>query len=167
MVATNYCAKGPTFLVFVGLFILPACTQPAQPLTSQQEAEITEQVMDAFESLVSASKTLETEPYLEHFSKDRFTASLDGSVLLSYSELEQLYAEQVPAVKAYLSLEFETVKVSVLNRYTAVLVNEYAETILLASGDTVSFAGSGAQVWGLEGSKWRLFNVSGSLKSDM
>ena len=60
------------------------------------------------------------------------------------------------------SLEFKNVKVTVINPTTAILVNEYTQTILLKSGDTINQSDGGTQIWSKYNSEWKLVSVSAS-----
>lgn len=141
-----------------------ACSQES-PLSSAEEAQVRVEVEQAFDSLIAAAKTLEVAPYLAHFDEQDFTAMLEGEVLLSFDELEAMYTAQAPALKAYISLEFDKVQVTVIDRNVAVLVNEFTETIVLATGDTLDISGAGSQVWVRKVSDWKLINISGGVRS--
>ncbi|MEM1093539.1 MAG: nuclear transport factor 2 family protein [Bacteroidota bacterium] len=132
---------------------------------SPDEAQAIEaEVRQAFQGLVEAARSLETAPYLAYLARDGFTAQLDGTVYSSYEAFSAMYAEQLPSIEAFLSLEFDNVQVSVLNRTTAVLVNEFTETIVLASGNTLNLAGGGGQVWTRVDADWKLIHISGSTR---
>ena len=150
-----------TFLVLVST----ACSRESPVLTSALEVQVEGEVKQAFENLIAAAKTLEVAPYLSHFDEETFTAMLDGEVLLSFEEFEAMYTEQAPALKAYLSLEFDKVEVTVLDLNAAILVNAFNETIVLASGDTLSLSGAGSQVWRRKSTEWKLIHISGGIKS--
>jgi aspartokinase len=52
--------------------------------------------------------------------------------------------------------------VTVINPSTAILVNEYKQTILLKNTDTVQQSGGGTQVWSKSENKWKLVSISAS-----
>ncbi|MEM6646206.1 MAG: nuclear transport factor 2 family protein [Bacteroidota bacterium] len=132
---------------------------------SPDEAQAIEaEVRQAFQGLVEAARSLEAAPYLAYLARDGFTAQLDGTVFASYNAFSAMYTEQLPSIEAILSLEFDNVQVSVLNRTTAVLVNAFTETIVLASGDTLDLAGGGSQVWTRVDAGWKLIHISGSTR---
>jgi len=132
---------------------------------SPDEAQAIEaEVRQAFQGLVEAARSLEAAPYLAYLARDGFTAQLDGIVFPSYEAFSMMYSEQLPSIEAFLSLEFDNVQVSLLNRTTAVLVNTFTETIVLASGDTLDLAGGGSQVWTRTGAGWKLVHISGSTR---
>ena len=153
-----------SLLVVCALCVISACSDEAQKLSQEEEAHITDEVLQSFDSLVAAAKSLEAEPYFAHFAKDRFTGTMDVTVLSSFQELETMYTQYLPEIKAYLSLEFDNVKVTVIDRDAAILVNEFSESIELASGDTLSMHGSGVQVWAREASEWKLISVAGTAR---
>ena len=148
-------------VIFVLLFVA-GCGSEMRKLSQEEEARIIVEVLQSFESLVAAAKSLEAEPYFAHFDQDRFTGTADGAVLSSFQELEAMYTQYLPEIETYLSLDFDNVKVTVIDRDAATLVNEFSERIVLTSGDTLSIKGSGLQVWVREASEWKLISVSGS-----
>ena len=151
-----------TVRIVLLLFVLSACSSDTQPLSEAEKAQVREEVLQSFDSLVEAAQSLEAEPYFAFFAQDRFTGTLDGSVLSSFDELEGMYTQYLPEIKGYLSLDFSKVKVTVIDRDAAVLVNEFSERIVVASGDTLAIEGSGLQVWVREVSEWKLISISGS-----
>jgi hypothetical protein len=121
------------------------------------------EVLAAFKELVDASKALDAKRYFACFDPERFTGlNADGKVWHSMKEFENTVAPGFAAVDKVVSLEFSRVKVNVLNPSTAVLVNEYAETVLLKNGTTIKHAGGGVQVWSKERNAWKLVSVSAS-----
>jgi hypothetical protein len=125
----------------------------------QLEAE----VLDAFKELVEASKALDADRYFECFDKERFTGlNADGTVWHSIEDLERLVSPGFAQVERVISLEFQNVKVTIINPSTAILVNEYKETSLLKDGHTVEQSGGGTQVWAKSKNAWKLVSVSAS-----
>ncbi len=59
---------------------------------------------------------------------------------------------------AYLDKE----KFTVINPSTAILVNEYKQTIRLKNKNVVKQAGGGTQVWSKSGNAWKLVSISAS-----
>ena len=121
------------------------------------------EVRDTFKSLAEASRSLDSTRYIEHFDKEKFTGlNADGTVWHSINGLEALISAGFPLIEKVISLEFKNVKVTVINQTTAILVNEYTQTTLLKSGDTVMQSGGGTQVWSITNSAWKLVSVSAS-----
>lgn len=65
-------------------------------------------------------------------------------------------------IEKIVSLEFDQVKVTVLNPLTAILVNEFTQTILLKDGSSIEQSGGGTQVWLKTGEAWKLVSNSAS-----
>lgn len=149
-------------LIVCSLLVCGACYSDSDQLSQVDEQAVIAEVEEAFNSLAVAAKSLKAEPYFDHFSPDQFTALVEGAVLLSFEEFEQMYREQLPLIEGYLTLEFNKVKITPLSRNAAVLVNEFSETIALATGDTLSIRGGGTQVWTRMEGVWKLVHVSGS-----
>ncbi|MBY0574272.1 MAG: nuclear transport factor 2 family protein [Undibacterium sp.] len=127
--------------------------------TNQIEAE----VRVAFEGLVQASTALDSNRYFDYFDKNKFTGlNADGTVWHSIQALEKIIYAGFPLVDKITSLEFKNVKVTVINPSTAILVNEFTQSILLKSGDTVKQSGGGTQVWVKTNGAWKLVSVSAS-----
>lgn len=128
------------------------------------DKSITEiEVLAAFNGLVEASKSLNSNRYFEYFDKEKFTGlNADGTVWHSISGLEAMIPSGFAMVEKIISLEFKNVKVTVLNQTTAILVNEYNQLMLLKSGGEVTQAGGGTQVWFKESGIWKLVSVSAS-----
>jgi hypothetical protein len=131
-----------------------------QPInTKQAEAE----VIDAFRGLVEASKSLDSNRYFGYFDKEKFTGlGADGRVWHSIKNLEDIILSGFPMVDKIVSLEFYNVKVTVINQSTAILVNEYQETILLKNKNIVKQSGGGVQVWSKSENGWKLVSISAS-----
>ncbi|MCE3264100.1 MAG: nuclear transport factor 2 family protein [Pseudoduganella sp.] len=125
--------------------------------------KIESEVLQAFEGLVEASRLLDPALYFEYYDKEKFTGlNADGKVWLSIEGLESLIMSGFPAIERSLSLEFANVKVTVIDRSTAILVNEFKQSLLLKDGRTVNSSGGGVQVWHLFQDKWKLVSVSAS-----
>ncbi|CAH0193445.1 hypothetical protein SRABI118_01555 [Massilia sp. Bi118] len=130
---------------------------------SQNTSQIEAEVNDAFRGLVDASRALDARRYLDYVDKEKFTGSnAEGKVWHSFDNLEALISSGFPMVEEIVSLEFSNVKVTVINPSTAILVNEYKQTILLKNKDLVKQAGGGTQVWSKSGKGWKLVSISDS-----
>lgn len=125
--------------------------------------QIEAEVMDAFRGLVEASKALDSSRYFEYVDKDKFTGlSADGKAWHSIRDLEDVILSGFPMVDKIVSLEFYNVKVTVINQSTAILVNEYKQTILLKNKNIVKQSGGGTQVWSKSENAWKLVSISAS-----
>ncbi len=119
--------------------------------------------MDAFRGLVDASEALDPDRYFEFVNKEKFTGlSADGKAWHSVKDLEQVVISGFPMVERIVSLEFSNVKVTVIDDSTAILVNEYKQTILLKNTSIVKQSGGGTQVWSKSGAQWKLVSISAS-----
>ena len=151
----------PILLIAFSLTNVSGCSSAhnASQNTSQIEAEVN----NAFRGLVAASKALDSRRYLDYIDKEKFTGlSADGKVWHSVDNLEALISSGFPMVDKILTLEFSNVKVTVINASTAILVNEYRQTILLKNKELVKQAGGGTQVWSKSGNRWKLVSISDS-----
>lgn len=127
--------------------------------TDQIEAEI----IGAFRGLVDASEALDSSRYFEYIDKDKFTGlSADGKAWHTFKYLENVISTGFQMVERIIFLEFSNVKVTVINPSTAILVNEYKQTILLKNTDTVQQSGGGTQVWSKSENAWKLVSISAS-----
>lgn len=127
--------------------------------TDQIEAE----VIGAFRGLVDDSEALDSSRYFEYIDKDKFTGlSADGKAWHTFKDLENVISTGFQMVEKIISLEFSNVKVTVINPSTAILVNEYKQTILLKNTDTVQQSGGGTQVWSKSENVWKLVSISAS-----
>ncbi len=121
------------------------------------------EVLEAFQGLVDASVALDASRYFAYFDKDKFTGlNADGKVWHSIRKLEELIEPGFSAVEKSISLEFFNVKVTVINPTTAILVNEFKQSMLLKNGKVVEQSGGGTQVWSRSESAWKLVSVSAS-----
>jgi hypothetical protein len=127
--------------------------------TDQIEAE----VMGAFRGLVAASEALDASRYFEYIDKGKFTGlSADGKAWHGFEDLEPIISNGFQMVERIVSLEFSNVKITVINPSTAILVNEYEQTLLLKNADTVRQCGGGTQVWSRSEDRWKLVSISAS-----
>ena len=132
-------------------------------ISATDRKRIEEEVMHAFSGLVEASKALDANRYLAYIDKEKFSGlSADGKAWHSIKNLEDLVVAGFPMVEKILSLTFQNVKVTVINPTTAILVNEYQQTILLKNQKTVKQSGGGTQVWSRSDDAWKLVSISAS-----
>jgi len=136
---------------------------------SRQNAEpdalgpIEAEVMAAFRGLTDAAKALDAPLYFDYIDREKFTGlSADGKAWQSSQELEKIISTGFDMVERIVSLEFPTVKVTVIQPTTAILVNEFRQTILLKDKSTVQQSGGGMQVWNKSSDKWKLVGIGAS-----
>ena len=153
-----------TFLLCV--LCLSACVSKEAKLSVADKSEIEDAVDEAFKGLIEAAKSLDVDRYIKFFSKEKFTSlNEDGTVFHSLDEFEDAYKKAIAGVKSYESLEFNKVKITVVDKSTAILVNEFEAKVILKSGETVSALGAGTQVWSKIEDSWKLVSVSSSSRS--
>lgn len=110
--------------------------------------QIEKEVLASFQSLVQASKELDSNAYFAHFNEEKFIGlNSDGSNWNSINDLIPLITNGFAAINKITLLTFTNVKVSVINEQTAILVNEYVQSMELKDGSVVNSAGGGTQVW--------------------
>jgi len=134
-------------------------------MTENEKSQIREAVSQAFDGLVAASRSLNSERYLEYFDQANFTGlSEQGTVWRSIDEFAFVIRAGFSQVENVQSLRFKNVKITVVSRTVAILVDEFEDSYLLKSGDVVSGAGGGTQVWHLSEGTWRLISVSANAR---
>ena len=150
-------------LVSLGMLAVAACTNTST--AENDTSEIEGEVLARFESLAASAQKTDHNEYLAHFDREHFTAlNADGTVTHGFDDFRAAFTTGAQNIARYHSLEFENVKVSVLPPSTAILVNEYSAEIELVSGDVVTVAGAGTQVWHKSNNEWILSHVSSSTK---
>lgn len=121
------------------------------------------EVIHAFRGLVDASEALDASRYFDCIDQDKFSGmSADGKAWHSFSDLKNVITTGFAMVEKIVFLEFSNVKVTVINPLTAVLVNEYKQTILLKDGGAVQQSGGGVQVWSKTDDGWKLVSIGAS-----
>jgi hypothetical protein len=154
-----------TKFVVVTIFLIIASGCSSINMNSTNSNKLESEVLDAFRGLVAASESLDSDRYFEFFDKEKFTGlNADGSVWHSFENMEVLISSGFPQIERSITLEFNNVKVTIINPITAILVNEYSQSILLKSGDIVKQSGGGTQVWSKTDGAWKLVSVSASQK---
>ena len=133
-------------------------------MSPSESQRVATEVRSAFDALVVVSKTLDTEAYLSLFSEDGFSAMLDGSATLSFAEFERFYRQQVPQIEEIISLDFPVVEIRPIDPQTALLINEYTETLRLSSGEIFESSGGGSQLWIKRDGRWLLQHIAGGAK---
>jgi len=150
-----------TFALVICLFAGHLIAQERGLFTEKHKAAIREEVRTEFQGLIEAAKSLDPERYLAYFDKDNFTGlNANGTVTHSLEEFANQYRRSLPLFDRYEYLEFFKVKITVLNRSTAILVNEFQADIQLREGSLISLSGGGSQVWHRKNGAWKLVSVS-------
>ncbi|UTW54566.1 nuclear transport factor 2 family protein [Kordiimonas sp. SCSIO 12610] len=151
-------------------FISSACILAALPAQAQNCQEVPDQTIKAtinksFTDLAGAVKSLDSDKYFSFFDKDRYTAlNSDGTVTHSFDVFQNSFNQQFQYIKAYNELNFQNVKITVLDCKTAVLVNEYSAKITLQSNQSITAEGAGTQIWSKAKGDWKLVHVASSQK---
>jgi ketosteroid isomerase-like protein len=131
--------------------------------SNENHVQIEKEVLASFQSLVQASKDLDAKAYFAHFNEEKFVGlNSDGTNWNSINDLRPLITNGFAAIKEITLLTFTNVKVSVVNEQTAILVNEYIQSMELKNGSVVSSAGGGTQVWSKDNGSWKIVSVSAS-----
>lgn len=139
-------------------------SNPSKAHTRMTETgQIETEVMGAFKGLVEASQALDPSRYFALIKQDKFTGlSADGKAWQTFKDLEQVISNGFQMIEEIVDLEFTNVKVTVINPSTAILVNEFRQTMRLKNGDVVQQAGGGTQVWSKSEKTWKLVSISAS-----
>ncbi len=146
-------------IVLLGIQLIACSPNQFDPEAAEQE------VLQAFASLVEASKSMDFQQYIDHFDTKSFVGlNSDGSNWNSLEELIQTVEPGFAAVATVESLHFTNVEVEVIDANTAILVNEFEQSMVLQSGVAISIAGGGTQVWSKRSGTWKLVSVSASMK---
>lgn len=163
----NSCAKTMTKSIGVFCFsvFLFSCTSQTFELSSEKKDVIELEIRASFNGLVEASKSLDPTRYIEYFDADKFVGlNSDGTNFNSIEDLIELIEPGFGSIEKITSLEFTNIKISVIDKNTAILVNEYEQSALLKSGVTYTSKGGGTQVWSKATGSWKLVSVSASDK---
>jgi len=132
---------------------------------AQVEEQVEEQVLQKFNSLADAAADLDYDRYIAFFDKAIFSGlNADGTVWRSLDDFSVSVRPGFDAVEKVLDLKFPVVQITTVDSQTAILVNEYEQQMLLRSGEKLSVAGGGTQVWSKVSGTWLLVSVSASNK---
>lgn len=148
-------------LALTSLLIFNGCSLAKMETIDTHKIEL--EVLDAFKGLVKASEALDAKKYLEYYDREKFSGlNADGTVWRSIEDLERLIISGFPAVEKITSLEFKNVKVTIIDSSTAILINEYTQSLQLKNGNIAHQSGGGTQVWHITKGAWKLVSVSAS-----
>lgn len=138
----------------------------AQKADAAVEQKVEQEVLAAFKRLTQAAQSLDSEAYFQHFDATAFVGlNSDGTTWQSLDDLKTLVKPGFNALESVDALNFTKVKVSVLDQETALLVNEYEQSMTTKNGAKISHAGGGLQVWSKRSGQWQLVAVSASDKA--
>ena len=150
---------------FASLFALFTLSFSSLVSGASENSQIEQEVLESFESLVSASNKLDSELYFQHFDAEKFVGlNSDGTNWNSIHDLTPLIVNGFDAIETINSLNFTNVKVSVIDSYTVVLVNEFVQSMTLKDGSIINVSGGGSQVWSKRSGDWKIVSVSASDK---
>lgn len=155
-------------LLATSIVFLTACaaTKPTA-LTTDETAILHAEVNSAFQSLVKSANSLDVDAYFKHFDKEKFTGlNGNGVVWQDITPLAKQVRTGFDWVTTVDSLHFDPVKIVIIDRYTAILINEYRQQVTLKNAQQVTQAGAGSQVWSKRSGQWLLVSVSSSVKAD-
>mgnify|MGYP001943045101 FL=1 len=145
--------------------ILSSCRKEVN-LSEEVRNQVKKEVNQLFSQLVEASNALDAARYFEYIDADKFLGlNANGTNWNSIEDLKSLIYPSFDMVEKVEFLKFTNVQISVIDANTAILVNEYEQSILLKSGEVVKSAGGGTQVWSKASGNWKLVSVSASNKS--
>jgi hypothetical protein len=164
----NYIAKTTltkTLTLLAISILLLNCKVQDQKLTEADKTQIKTEVSASFDSLVESTKAQNWEAYFTHFDQNNFSGlNADGTVWESFEDFKASIVPGFQMIERSDSLVFPVVKISVIDRNTAILVNEYQQIIILTGGEEVKASGGGVQVWSKISQEWKLVSISASSK---
>ena len=132
-------------------------------MTMTRTEEIEVEVMGAFRGLVEACEALDAGRYFGYIDQEKFSGlSAEGRAWHAFGDLEHVISTGFQTIERIVSLEFHKVKVTVINPSTAILVNEFRQTLRLRNTGLVEQSGGGTQVWSKSGGAWKLVSISAS-----
>ncbi len=154
------------FLLAIPILLIN-CSVQDQKLTEAENIQIKTEVRASFDSLVESTKVQDWESYFNHFDENNFSGlNADGTVWESFENFKASVIPGFKMIESSDSLVFPIVKISLIDKNTAVLINEYEQKITLNGGQEIRVAGGGAQVWSRISGKWKLVSISASSKQD-
>jgi hypothetical protein len=122
---------------------------------------IEEQILNQFERLVETAKSLDHESYMKFFDSSKLTSfNDDGTITEDFNAFSIMIEKGFSGFKRYKTLEFNTVKISVIDINTAILMNEYNAVVILKNNEAFPVAGAGTQVWNLSNGQWKIVHVT-------
>jgi ketosteroid isomerase-like protein len=136
-----------------------------QTLAATDEANVEQEVLASFQSLVDASRRLDVQAYFAHFDQEKFVGlNNNGSTWATLEAFYPVIENGFAAIDEVTELRFTKLKVLVIDRHTAVLVNEFEQTMRMQNGNAASVAGGGSQVWSKSTGAWKLVSIATSIK---
>lgn len=129
------------------------------------DSKIEKEIVASFQSLANAAKKLDTGLYFKHFDLEKFVGlNSDGTNWNSIDDFIPLINAGFDSIEEVISLDFTNVNVLVIDDYTAILVNEYSQSMRLQNQDVLTISGGGSQVWSKRSGNWKIVSVSASNK---
>ncbi|MBO6622690.1 MAG: nuclear transport factor 2 family protein [Balneola sp.] len=154
------------FLLAISMLLIN-CKVQDQKLTDTEKIQIKTEVGASFDSLVESTKVQDWEAYFAHFDQNNFTGlNADGTIWESFEDFKASVIPGFQMIASSDSLIFPVVKISLIDKNTAVLINEYEQKITLNGGQEIRVAGGGVQVWSRNSGKWKLVSISASSKQE-
>lgn len=141
------------------------CSEIDRKLTEADKTQIKAEVRASFDILVESTKVQDWEAYFAHFDQNNFSGlNADGTVWESFDDFKASVVPGFQMIERSDSLIFPVVQISVIDRNTAILVNEYQQIIILTGGEEIKATGGGVQVWSKISKEWKLVSISASSK---
>ncbi len=151
-------------IIFLILF-LTYCTQQNQTISNVERSQIKGKILESFQSLAVANDEQNWDVYFSHFDLGNFSGiNADGTAWESFQDFEASLMPSFSMIESSDSLYFPIIKITVLDKNTAILVNEYEQKITLISGQEFWARGAGTQIWSKKNGEWKLVSVSASSK---
>jgi hypothetical protein len=132
-----------------------------QAKNNYDEQKIKLQVRNQFDRLVETAKSLDHKNYMKFFDSNKFTSfNEDGTITDDFSAFRLIIEQNFSSFKRYKSLDFYTVKISIIDTNTVVLMNEYTAEVILNDDTIYPAAGAGTQIWSHSSGQWKLVHVT-------
>ncbi|WP_218420080.1 hypothetical protein [Alteromonas lipotrueae] len=120
---------------YIFIIIVFALSFSCAVKATSENKQIKDEVLESFKSLVDASKKLDSALYFQHFDSDKFVGlNADGTNWNSIDELTPLIISGFNAIEKVTHLKFNNVNISIIDNFTAILVNEYVQSMILKMG---------------------------------
>jgi hypothetical protein len=150
--------KLTTTLIFIGL--LTACTSVNKPITDAEKAEIRSTVLKEFNEAVEGQRSLNWEKVLGLYKLDEdFSWIYGGKVNIGAESFKKMVESFVPNIKEYLYMESPNLKVIVLDRdFALVLDEESKESFIMTNGDTIISKGAGSYLLQRFDTLWKVIH---------
>jgi len=129
----------------------------APPSGNQGNSEVESAVLQTFDSLMVAIRTLNVDRMLSFYSTDSsIVRALDGRLIAGRSAVERDFREGFAAVRAMDRLNVLTHHITVLSAQSAVLTTELDEAFTDTAGRVAAVRATWTSVWSLQANHWRI-----------